>query len=144
MVNKLHLVSNIWINAGILLIGALRTNFIKISIEIHTFSFKKIHLKITLMAILSQHQHVKIPSSNYLWSLDSITGSTFPSSTMVNFLKDAKNISHSSPVRLFLYGCIFWAILSCTALCYCGRWPSIIFSSQMCQEILIQQHTKGW
>ena len=35
----------IWTNAGILLIGPLGTNFIETLIEIHTFSFKKIHLK---------------------------------------------------------------------------------------------------
>ena len=37
----------IWTNAGILLIGPLRTNFNEISIEIHTFSFKKICLKLS-------------------------------------------------------------------------------------------------
>ena len=36
----------IWINAAILLIGPLGTNFNEILIEIHTYSFKKIHLKI--------------------------------------------------------------------------------------------------
>ena len=36
----------IWTNAGILLIGPLGTNFNEISIEIHTFSFKKIFLKL--------------------------------------------------------------------------------------------------
>ena len=35
----------IWTNAWILLIGPLGTNFIEMLIEIHTFSFKKIHLK---------------------------------------------------------------------------------------------------
>ena len=35
----------IWTNAGILLIGPLRTNFSEISIKIHAFSFKNIHLK---------------------------------------------------------------------------------------------------
>ena len=35
----------IWTNAGILLIGPLATNFSEILIEIHTFSFNKIHLK---------------------------------------------------------------------------------------------------
>ena len=35
----------IWINAGILLIGPLGTNFLKILIGIQTFSFKKMHLK---------------------------------------------------------------------------------------------------
>ena len=35
----------IWINAGILLIGPLGTNFSEILIKICTFSFKKMHLK---------------------------------------------------------------------------------------------------
>ena len=35
----------IWTNAGILLTGPLRTNFSKILIEINTFSFKKMNLK---------------------------------------------------------------------------------------------------
>ena len=37
----------IWTNAGILLIGTLGTNFIEISIEIYTFSFKKMRLKMS-------------------------------------------------------------------------------------------------
>ena len=37
----------IWINAGILLIAPLLTNFSEIWIEIHTFSFKKMYLKIS-------------------------------------------------------------------------------------------------
>ena len=37
----------IWTNAGILLIGALGTNFNEISIEILTFSFKKMRLKVS-------------------------------------------------------------------------------------------------
>ena len=37
----------IWSNAGILLIEPLQTNFSEISIAIHTFSFKKIHLKMS-------------------------------------------------------------------------------------------------
>ena len=35
----------IWTNAGMLLIGPLGTNFSEISIEIHIFSFKEMHLK---------------------------------------------------------------------------------------------------
>ena len=35
----------IWTNAGILFIGPLGTNFNEILIEIDTFSFKKMHLK---------------------------------------------------------------------------------------------------
>ena len=37
----------IWINAGILLIGPLGTNFSEILIEIDTISFKKMHLKMS-------------------------------------------------------------------------------------------------
>ena len=37
----------LWTNAGILLMGPLGTNFNEILIEIHTFSFKKMHLKIS-------------------------------------------------------------------------------------------------
>ena len=37
----------IWPNAGILLIGPLGTNFSQILIEIYTFSFKKMHLKMS-------------------------------------------------------------------------------------------------
>ena len=37
----------IWTNAGILLIGPLGTNFIEILIRIQTFSFKKMHLKMS-------------------------------------------------------------------------------------------------
>ena len=37
----------IWTNAGILLIGPLGTNFSEISIEIQTFSLKKIRLKMS-------------------------------------------------------------------------------------------------
>ena len=36
-----------WTNVGILLIWPLGTNFNEMLIEIHTFSFKKIHLKIS-------------------------------------------------------------------------------------------------
>ena len=37
----------IWTNAGILLIGPLGTNFSELLIEIQTFSFKKMHLKMS-------------------------------------------------------------------------------------------------
>ena len=39
----------IWTNAGILLIQTLGTNFREILSEIHTFSFKKMHLKMLSM-----------------------------------------------------------------------------------------------
>ena len=37
----------IWTNAGILLIGCLETNFSEIWIKIHTYLFKKMHLKMS-------------------------------------------------------------------------------------------------
>ena len=37
----------IWTNAGMLFIGPLGTNFSEILIEIHIFSFKKMHLKMS-------------------------------------------------------------------------------------------------
>ena len=50
----------IWTNAGILLNGPLGTNFSEILIEILTFSFTKMHLKMSEMAsILSRPQCVK-------------------------------------------------------------------------------------
>ena len=49
----------IWTNAGILLIGPLRTNFSEILIQIDTFSFKKMHFVVWKMAaILSWPQCV--------------------------------------------------------------------------------------
>ena len=50
-VSKLAIIDSdkaiIWTNAGILLIGPLGTKLNEISIEIHIFSFKKIHLKLS-------------------------------------------------------------------------------------------------
>ena len=52
-----------WTNVEILLIGPLGTNFSEMLIEIHTFSLKKIHLKMSsgkMTAILSRPQCVKV------------------------------------------------------------------------------------
>ena len=52
----------IWTNAGILSIWPLATNFIEISIEIHSFWLKKMHLKMSFaktVAILSRPQSVE-------------------------------------------------------------------------------------
>ena len=48
----------IWTNAAILLIGPLGTNFSEISIEMQTFSFKKMRLKVSSAAILPRPQCV--------------------------------------------------------------------------------------
>ena len=53
----------IWTNTGKLLIGPLGTNFTEILIEIHIFSFKKMHLKccLEMLAIFSRPQCVNQP-----------------------------------------------------------------------------------
>ena len=56
----------IWTDVGIVFIGPLETNFNEIWIQIHTFSFKNIHLKVLdgkWVAIFSWPQCV-----NILWS----------------------------------------------------------------------------
>ena len=64
----------IWTNAGILLIGPLGTNFSEIVIEIHTFSFKKMHLKMSSgkwrpfclgLNVLKASRHHSSPSCNF-------------------------------------------------------------------------------
>ena len=59
----------IWTNAGILLIGPWGTNFTEILIKIYTFSFKKMHLKMSsaeLAPILSRPQCVNYaPETNW-------------------------------------------------------------------------------
>ena len=62
----------IWTNAGMLLFRPLGTNFSEILIEIHTFSFKKMHLKMSSgkwVAILSRLQCVNVCISNLMCSL---------------------------------------------------------------------------
>ena len=54
----------IWTNAGLLLIGPLGTNFSEILIEILTFSFKKMRLKVS-----SRPQCVKKPLAPHLYKL---------------------------------------------------------------------------
>ena len=52
-----------WTNVWILVIGPLGTNFSEVLIEIFTFSFKKIHLKMSsrkMSAIFSRPQCVKV------------------------------------------------------------------------------------
>ena len=74
-----------WTNVGILLIGPLGRNFSEMLIEIHTFSFKKIHLKMssgkwrpfclglsvlkdTYVAPETYDLHISVvQSNNFLW-----------------------------------------------------------------------------
>ena len=77
----------IWTDAGILLIGPLGTNFSEILIEIYTFSFRKIHLKVSsgkwqpsclgLNVLNWQHRatcFVSFIQSHMKFRLDSIKG----------------------------------------------------------------------
>ena len=81
----------IWTNAGILLNGPLETNFSEISIEIHTFSFNKMHLK-----MLSAKRRLFCPGLNVL-SLGEVTrvfkGLLFPITkyTLFVILRDQIN-----------------------------------------------------
>ena len=62
----------IWINAGILLIGPLETNFNEILIEIHIFSFNENAFEMVvceMAAILSRPQRVNIQLSALIFSM---------------------------------------------------------------------------
>ena len=67
----------IWTSAGILLIGPLGTNFNEIRIKIHTFSFKKFHLKMSFgkwrpfclgLNMLRQRKMRKFASQEMRWT----------------------------------------------------------------------------
>ena len=67
----------IWTNAGIFLIGPLGTNFSEVLVEIITFSFKKMYLKVSsakMVSILSRPQCVNSfpPRQNGLHFVDDI------------------------------------------------------------------------
>ena len=74
----------IWTKAEILLIGPLGTNFSEILIQIHTFSFKKIYLKLLsakfVSAILSWPQCVNAMEAN-----GSVQSSTMVPTVKTNF-----------------------------------------------------------
>ena len=64
----------IWTNAGILLIGPLGTNYSEILIVIETFSFKKMHLKMSSakfrpfflsLNVLREHKNTFTVSINF-------------------------------------------------------------------------------
>ena len=62
----------IWTNAGISLIRPLGTNFNEILIEIHAFSFKKIHLKISSGKMSSICPMVTEPEMSSYWRCQNI------------------------------------------------------------------------
>ena len=115
----------IWTNAGILLIGPLRTNFSEISIEIHIFSFKKMYLKMS-----SGNWQPSCPGLNVLtlWSLAVVCGCQY------NFLADFVNSSSPTNDRKirnvkskcnFINGSLLVSIISSLKSVPCG-WLMII------------------
>ena len=90
----------IWINAGILLIGPLGTILSEILIEIHAFSFKKMHLKFIvwkMAAILSRPQCVKASPMVWVWQ---VLG------RIDNFFRIS-----------FIYHLMFMPVLTCCGIC---------------------------
>ena len=81
----------IWTNAGILLIGPWGTNFSEILIEIYTFSFKKMHLKMS-------------------------SGKWLPSCLNLNVLRNypGDNPTGCLTFRLSIYGCVLIHHGSCS------------------------------
>ena len=101
----------IWTYAGILLIGLLRTNFSEILIEIHTFSFNEMHLKMSsakMPSISSRPQWVKVPPNHIMtpWHGNTfhIMGFLFGESTSYQWIALTK--PRASSTRL-------WCLLCC-------------------------------
>ena len=67
----------IWTNAGLLIIGALGTNFSGIFIEIIKFSFKKMHLKVSS----AKRRHFALASIQ--WNFTAFIMSKYKDKTMV-------------------------------------------------------------
>ena len=81
----------IWTNVGILLIRTLRTNFSEILSAIHTFSFKKMHLKMSsakwrpfcLCLIVLKDQCV-VTMEAVMWALLALSHISSPGNSAVN------------------------------------------------------------
>ena len=101
----------IWTNAGILLTGSLGTNSSEILIEIHTFLFKKIHLKLlsgkcwpfclglnvlSLMAF-SRHQGPFEPCNGKTSATTNMTWLVWVSLACSSYVHSNKKKSHVAP-----------------------------------------------
>ena len=89
----------IWTNAGLLLIGPLGTNFSEILIEILTFSFKKMRLKVSsakrrpfclgLNVLMKHYIHISAyHSTNYTQTYNHTTGSPRKSNNSIIIYND--------------------------------------------------------
>ena len=112
----------IWTNAGILLIRTLGTNFSEILTEIHIFSFKKMHLKMS-----SAKRWPFCLGLNELMLNDMYTGSAnlrasgYDSSVWIklilSFHYNKSSISYSVPVSVFCNRMICWCATR-ASLCF--------------------------
>ena len=112
----------IWTNAGLLLIGPRGTNFSEISIKISTFSFKKMHLKVSSAKRRPFCPGLNVLTISRLCMGDQLDNSYFDSTVRCHYnfsAKSSQNIPHGSPVRA-RYGvyfvCNVWLIF-----CHCHR-----------------------
>ena len=95
----------IWTNPAILLIWPLGTKFREMLIAIHTFSSKKIYLKMLsgkMAAILSRPQCVNPLYTEFLWSNTNIFFTLFHSSTLIC----SRLLLPSLPLRYFSKFCL--------------------------------------
>ena len=113
----------IWTNAGILLIGHTRI-FDEIVIEIHTFSFKKIHLKMSsrkwrsfgLGLNVSKNCNLRARPAVSCWSKD----------RWVNIILIAKgwcNNSFPDEIAVSRKSLLTWSQISCWLCSYCRKLP---------------------
>ena len=87
----------IWTNAGIFLIGCLGTNLNEILIEIHIFSFKKMHFNTSeckMQTVLSQPQCVNQYSSKILCTCYGAVDSTYQNDKKIWKLKGFSYLSN--------------------------------------------------
>ena len=119
----------IWTRAGILLIGTLGTNFREMLSGIHTFSFKKMHLKTSSakrrpfclgLNVLIGHWGINIINMQR-FSFDKMSTKQWSFCYYLNVLKES----------LWVVQCEFVQYRKKNALCCCrtyGIWPSHFFS----------------
>ena len=79
----------IWTNAGILLVGPLRTNFSEILVKIHTFSFSKIHLKMSSVKWRPFCPGLNVLSADIKQCL--VPGHLQPATMTINTLRPTQN-----------------------------------------------------
>ena len=101
----------IWTNAGILIIGPLRTNFSEILIEILAFSYKKMRLKVSSAKWRPFHLGLNVLRKCFWEVMDTLVQST--SSLNVLTLRPEQNGDHfiENICKMFLFWIIFlWSV----------------------------------